>query len=177
MFSDKKILLLDMNSTFMFGEDRFGQAEDFSIQYYEVGGSLPKKEINLIIRSVYDYLDIRYPNEKYQHNFPALRQAIQEVLPLTLPDAEIDKIVHTFSFHEIGYIPKEYSTTLHELKKHFVLAAVIDVWSPKQAWLNIFKTSGIDNLFSAMSFSSDHGMVKPSSKPFQLVLDQLGMLQ
>jgi len=31
MLHDKKGLRLDMNSTFMFGEDRFGDAEDFVI--------------------------------------------------------------------------------------------------------------------------------------------------
>lgn len=176
MFSDKKILLLDMNSTFMFGEDRFGESEDYSNYYYKIGGSLPKNEINLIVRTVYSYLDIRYPDEKYQHSFPTLQLAIQEVLPSMLPDSEIEIIISTFSFHELGHIPKEYSEALHELKKYFVLAVVIDIWAPKRAWLNMFKTSGINNLFSAMSFSSDHGMVKPSPKPFQLVLDQLGML-
>ena len=31
MFVGKKVLLLNMNGTFMFGEDRFGESEDFSI--------------------------------------------------------------------------------------------------------------------------------------------------
>ncbi len=31
MFSEEKALLLDMNNTFMFGEDNFSAAEDFSI--------------------------------------------------------------------------------------------------------------------------------------------------
>jgi len=57
-----------------------------------------------------------------------------------------------------------------------LLAAVIDIWAPKEAWLNVFEMSGISNLFSAMSFSSDHGIVKPSPSPFQLVLDKIGIL-
>lgn len=173
MFTDKKVLLLDMNSTFMFGEDRFEKSEDFSIYYYKIGGSLPRNEINKIIRSVYSYLEIRYPDKKYQHNFPTLESTIYEVSALTPSKEEIEKIINTFSFHELGYIPKEYSAALHKLKKHFILSAVIDIWAPKQAWLNTFKTSGINNLFSAISFSSDHGMVKPSPKPFQIVLDEL----
>lgn len=93
-----------------------------------------------------------------------------------MTDKEIEKIINTFAFHELGHIPKEYCTALHQLKQHFLLAVVIDIWTPKQTWLNVFKTSGKSNLFSAMSFSSDHGMVKPSAKPFQLLLDQLGIL-
>ena len=37
MISGKSALLLDMNSTFMFGEDRFGDTEDFSVRYFESG--------------------------------------------------------------------------------------------------------------------------------------------
>lgn len=40
MFENKKALLLDMNSTFMFGEDNFGKDEDFSIYYKKIGGQL-----------------------------------------------------------------------------------------------------------------------------------------
>ena len=175
MFVGKKALLLDMNGTFMFGEDRFGESEDFSKHYYKIGGTLPRDEVNQIIRSVYEYLATKYPDEKYRHNFPSLENAIQKVVTSTLPLAETIKIVDTFAFHELGQIPAEYRAALHKLKQHFLLAVVIDIWAPKSAWLNLFEMSGISNLFSAMSFSSDHGMVKPSPKPFQLVLDQLGI--
>ncbi len=56
------------------------------------------------------------------------------------------------------------------------MAAVIDIWAPKTAWLKEFKRAGISGLFSVTSFSSDHGMVKPSPKPFELVLSQLGIV-
>lgn len=41
MYMDKEVLLLDMNSTFMFGEDRFDEHEDFSIYYNNLGRMLP----------------------------------------------------------------------------------------------------------------------------------------
>ena len=63
MFTEKKALLLDMNSTFMFGEDRFGDSEDFSVHYFKIGGTLPQDEINRIVRAAYEYLDVRYPDE------------------------------------------------------------------------------------------------------------------
>ena len=171
----KKALLLDMNSTFMFGEDRFGDSEDFSMHYSKLGGKLPKNEINKIIRVVYEYLDIRYPEEKYRHNFPSVESAIQDVVEVELDKGEISRIVDTFVFHELGYIPDEYVKALHKLRQNFILAAVIDIWSPKKAWLDAFECKGIGNLFSAISFSSDHGMVKPSPKPFEFVLNQLGI--
>ena len=175
MFAGKKALLLDMNSTFMFGEDRFGDTEDFSTYYFNIGGTLPQDEINTIVRAAYGYLDTRYPDESYRHNFPSLESAIREVVVKPLSGDEINKIIATFAFHELGYIPKEYAAALHKLRQRFTLSAVIDIWSPKTTWLDTFESAGISGLFSTASFSSDHGMVKPSPKPFELVLSQLGI--
>lgn len=175
LFTDTKALLLDMNSTFMFGEDRFGDSEDFSVHYLKIGGVLPQGEINRILRAAYRYLDARYPDENYQHSFSSVESAIREIAKEKLDQDEIDKIIETFAFHELGYIPNDYAEALHKLQQRFTLAAVIDIWSPKTAWLNAFEGVGIANLFSATSFSSDHGMVKPSPKPLELVLHQLGI--
>ena len=175
MFSQKKVLLLDMNSTFMFGEDNFGVSEDFSIHYHDIGGALSKSEINIIIKSVYAYLDERYPDEKYRHKFPSVEKAINDTVTNQLDENEISKIVDTFASHEIGYIPYDYIAVLNELNKKYLLSVVIDIWSPKAAWQNLFKEIGISKLFLASSFSSDHGMVKPSPKPFELVVEQLGI--
>ncbi len=162
-----------MNGTFMFGEDRFGIFEDFSIHYHETGGTRPKEEINGIIRSVYAYLNERYPDEKYRHNFPSIENVIKHIITHELNEEELAKIVGTFAFHEIGHIPDKYIGALHKLSDKFQLAVVIDIWSPKFFWLNLFEKQGINRLFSASSFSSDHGMVKPSPKPFELVIKKL----
>lgn len=175
MLEEKKALLLDMNSTFMFGEDRFGDAEDFSVHYYKLGGILPQSEINSIIRATYEYLSSRYPDERYRHQFPSLGNTITEVADAAVDRDEIQKIIETFAYHELGYIPKAYAEALHRLGQRFILAAVIDIWSPKTAWLKEFERAGISGLFTATSFSSHHGMVKPSPKPFELVLRQLGI--
>ncbi len=175
VFADKKALLLDMNSTFMFGEDRFGDGEDFSMHYSKMGGTLSPAEINRIVRTAYGYLEARYPDEHYRHNFPSVESVIHETAEEKLGRDEIGKIVATFAFHELGYIPNDYAEALHKLRRRFTLAAVIDIWSPKTAWLNTFERAGVASVFSAISFSSDHGMVKPSPKAFELVLQQLGI--
>lgn len=175
MFIGKKALLLDMNGTFMFGEDRFSDAEDFSVHYFKMGGELRKTEINRIVRAVYEYLDTRYPDDDYRHCFPSLESAVFEVVGTTLHRREVQKIAETFTFHELGSIPTEYAVALHKLRKRFMLAAVTDIWSPKEAWLKEFERAGISTLFSATSFSSDHGMVKPSPEPFERVLGQMGI--
>ncbi len=175
MYSNKSTLLLDMNSTFMFGEDNFSKSEDFSKHYHRMGGILSKNEINKLIRSVYAYLDERYPDERYRHNFPTVEEAINKVVEKKLSGEEVLKIVETFAYHEIGYISTEYVDVLHKLSENYILAVVIDIWAPKITWLTLFEEVGIDKLFTASSFSSDHRMVKPSPKPFELVLKQLGI--
>jgi len=175
VFENKKALLLDMNSTFMFGEDRFDENEDFSIYYHSIGGKLSKDDLDRITRSAYKYLDDRYPDERYRHTFPSVEQAIESTLNVALSEEEKEKIINTFAFHELGHIPHEFSNALHILKEYFILSVVIDIWSPKDSWLEIFEKSGVSELFSAASFSSDHGMVKPSPMPFELVVNNLNI--
>lgn len=164
-----------MNGTFMFGEDRFSESEDFSKYYHEISGVLPRDELNTIITLTYEYLDERYPDMKYRNNFPSVEEAVTEITKNQLPENEIIKIISTFAFHELGHIPDEYVKALHKLNSKFVLAAVVDIWSPKKAWLEIFKKHGIYELFHAFSFSSDHRVVKPSPTPFDHVVGKLGL--
>jgi len=175
MYLNKQCLLLDMNSTFMFGEDRFGDGEDFSRYYHDIGGTMEASEVNRIIRSAYHYLDQRYVDEAFRHCFPSLEAAIKAVTSTCLDREEMKKIIATFAFHECGYIPDDYIKAVLALREQFILAAVIDIWAPKTLWLSVFREAGIGDVFSAISFSSDHGVVKPSARPFQLVLDQLGL--
>ena len=175
MLTNKKALMLDMNSTFMFGEDRFGEGEDYSIHYKSSGGQMPSGVVNELIRNAFSYLEKRYPDENYRHSFPSVRTAILQTSTIHLTEQELSALVDTFAFHEHGYIPDYYVQALHQLKKRFTLALVIDIWSPKTLWLETFKQLRIDQLFSAASFSSDHGMVKPSPKPFELVVQQLNI--
>ena len=162
-----------MNSTFMFGEDNFGESEDYSKYYHQIGGVLSTTEINQIIRTVYSYLDKRYPDESYRHLFPSLENALKSTINRKISNKEMLKVISTFAHHEIGYIPGKYIEVLHKLSKKFKLAVVIDIWAPKETWLRLFEKQGISSLFLASSFSSDHGMVKPSPKPYELVIEKL----
>ena len=173
MLKNKKVLLLDMNSTFMFGEDNFGQDEDFSIYYKKIGGQLSRSEINSTIRVVYDYLSELYPKEEYRENFPTLEETIKKLFTNKFSSHEKTNIINTFAFHELGFIPKEYVETLFKLNEYFILSVVIDIWAPKNMWIDTFIKHNIHPLFKASSFSSDCKIVKPSPKPFENVIDQL----
>ncbi|MES9859344.1 MAG: HAD family hydrolase [Candidatus Thiodiazotropha sp. LLP2] len=173
MFEEKQALLLDMNSTFMFGEDRFGTEENFSEYYKSIGGRLAPDYINTIIHKVYEYLAEKYPTEEYRHRFPTLSQAIDACSKGRIVEPEKDKIIKTFTYHEHGEIPEHYLRALKRLRERFILSLVIDIWAPKEMWVKSFKKLEVWELFSAYSFSSDHGMVKPSPKPFEMVVDKL----
>ncbi len=164
-----------MNGTFMFGEDRFSEQEDFSAYYKSIGGGLDGDRVNSLIRQAYEFLDERYPDERFRNCFPTLHEAIANCSKTNLSDTEKQKIVETFSYHEHGDIAEEYISALKRLKERFTLSLVVDIWAPKEMWVSTFKRLGIWRHFSAHSFSSDHGCVKPSAKPFEMVLQQLAI--
>lgn len=175
MFNHKRALLLDMNSTFMFGEDRFSELEDYSKYYQKTGGKLTNNEVNEAINQALEYLGERYPDVKYRESFPTVEQAIKEVSTVSISESEVTNLVDTFSYYEHGYISQEYVEVLVKLSEKYKLAIVIDIWAPKDRWLKTFNELKINRLFSASSFSSDHGWVKPSIKPFDLVVAKLGL--
>lgn len=175
MFQNKEVLLLDMNSTFMFGEDRFGSDENYSIYYQSIGGESPPDSVNFLLNKVFDYLACRYPTEEYRHGFPSLRSAIEVNSSEKLSTPEINRLIETFSFHEHGEIPDEYVEAITTLHKKYTLALVVDIWAPKDMWINTLKNKKLLELFAAYSFSSDHGIVKPSPKPFELIVQKVGV--
>ncbi|VAW52525.1 hypothetical protein MNBD_GAMMA05-1111 [hydrothermal vent metagenome] len=173
IFEGKEAILLDMNGTFMFGEDRFSLDENFYSYYRQLDGKLSEIKVNEIIRSAYDYLESKYHDERYVNNFPSVEKAILNVINFSLSDSELKKLVDTFSYHELGNIPLEFVVALYKLKKHFTLACVIDIWSPNKLWRDAFVKAEVYDLFSVLSFSSDEGIVKPSPEPFEKVLEKL----
>lgn len=174
MLAKFKAILLDMNSTFMFGEDRFGADENFYKFYRTTGGQLSAISVNRIIRSVYDYLDKRYPDPEYRERFPTVEEAIKSVTAQPLSEMEVDALTATFAFHERGKIPVEYAGAIEELSKRYLLGAVIDIWAPKHYWIQEFERAGVLEFFSTLSFSSESHAVKPSPAGFLSALTALG---
>ena len=168
-------VLLDMNSTFMFGEDRFGADENVFEYYRTTKGQLSAKAVDEIIRSAYSYLDRLYPDPQYRESFPTLEMAIRRVAEAQLPTHEIDKLIATFANHELGHIPTNYAEAIRTLAERYLLGAVIDIWSPKDFWIEEFRRMNVYQCFSALSFSSDIGAVKPSTVGFLRVAQQLGV--
>lgn len=171
----KQALLLDMNSTFMFDEDRFGDTQDYSRAYSRFGGTLPDETVNRLVREVCEYLTLRYPDPAYRENFPTISDALATLADIRLSQKEVATLARTFAAHERGRIPQDYLQALRQLASQFRLGLVIDIWAPKADWLSYFSELGITGLFEAMSFSSDHGHVKPSPFGFRQVLRTMNL--
>jgi hypothetical protein len=55
MIDQFSTVLLDMNDTFMFGADRFGSDEDYSVIYRQLGGTMEQSRVNKLIQAAYSY--------------------------------------------------------------------------------------------------------------------------
>jgi FMN phosphatase YigB (HAD superfamily) len=166
-------LLLDMNGTFMFDGDRFGQERDYSIVYHQLGGKLLTDRVNWLIQKAYDYLNIRYPDPAYRESFPSLQEALLAVDSQPISQIDLALLIETFARHELGTVPLDYATAIDRLSKRFRLGLVIDIWAPKALWIDELNRCGVLPLCETASFSSDCGMVKPSPQPFRSVLDRM----
>jgi FMN phosphatase YigB (HAD superfamily) len=174
MIDQFSTVLLDMNDTFMFGADKFGSDRDYALVYHQLGGTMEQSRVNQLIQSAYSYLDIRYPDRQYRETFPSLREAFLSVEDDdSLSEKDLDLLIETFARHELGFVPPEYAAAIDRLSQKFRLGLVIDIWAPKVRWIETLNQCGVLPLCEATSFSSDHGMVKPSPRPFLRVLEEM----
>jgi FMN phosphatase YigB (HAD superfamily) len=91
----------------------------------------------------------------------------------SLSEKDLDLLIETFARHELGFVPPEYAAAIDRLSQKFRLGLVIDIWAPKVRWIETLNQCGVLPLCEATSFSSDHGMVKPSPRPFLRVLEEM----
>ena len=174
MIDQFSTVLLDMNDTFMFGADRFGSNEDYSVIYRQLGGTMKQRQVNQFIQATYNYLDVRYPDPQYRETFPSLREALLSVENgNSLSERDLDLLIETFAHHELGVVPPEYAVAIDRLSHRFRLGLVIDIWAPKTLWVETLNQCGVLPICEATSFSSDCGMVKPSPRPFLKVLETM----
>ena len=168
------VLLLDMNSTFMFEEDRFGQDQDYAETYKHLDGKLPATEVQRLIQSCYDRIYELYLDPKFHDRFPNVAETLQSLQGgRSLGKSELERLEKTFAIHELGRVPAEYSAAIETLATTHRLGLVADIWSSKQLWLEELQRAGILKLFEAVVFSSDIGSVKPSPRPFLTAMAQM----
>ena len=168
-------ILLDMNGTFLFGFDRFGEDEDFAQTYKDLGfGCLGAEEVNRRVRKAYAYMAVRYLDEAHYDDFPSVEEALERSDAMPLSAENKAQLVHTFAMHELGHLPSVHAEALHSLAAQRPLHVLSNLWSPADIWLHAFQNWGLDRLFGIMLFSSEDRYIKPHAMVFQRVLDRIG---
>jgi len=164
------VILLDMNSTFMFGEGRFGEVEDFYETYVAQGANnLGREAVNTAIRRCYEGMARDYANPEKMDDFPSLAEGLQRYA--NVRDADVAQLENVFTHHERGQVPPEFAACLKCLKQTHSLGVVSNIWAKKDAWLDEFHAAGIADIWDAMIFSSDGRSIKPSPKLFHQAID------
>jgi len=166
------VILLDMNSTFMFGEDRFSETEDYYHTYQSVGGKrLSDSQVRHTIQACYEGMSLDYEDPGKYHNFPSLQEGFHRYA--NVDEADLAHLVDTFAAHELGHISEEYASYLKQLASTHVLGLVANIWAPKDKWLAEFSRVGIQDVFTNQVFSSEMGCIKPAPQIYKKALEGL----
>lgn len=169
-------ILLDMNNTFLFGEDRFGSEHDYAATCRRLGGRLPAERVRSVIDACYRYLAALYPDPECHDRFPTIADTLRDLPEAAgLSDTELRVLEQSFADHELGRVPQEYAAVVRKLATTHRLALVADIWSQKQPWLDELERVGLLDVFEVLVFSSDLGSVKPSPRPFRVAVAALGV--
>lgn len=172
-----EVVLLDMGRTFMFNVDRFDKDDDFRATYRKAGGNrLRGREVFQILSAIFHQMiaDSKKP-EKYDNFSSVLTYLKRHPKSAQLPADEIAILEKVFSEHEAGTIPEAYVSVLRQLYKTHRLGIVSDIWSHSERFYQELARVGIRELFEAIVFSSDIGIIKPSPKIFQKALETFGV--
>ena len=173
MMTDIDAVLLDMNGTFMFGGDRFGDRQDYATTYKKLGGQNLSDDVVLtLVAAVHAKMAALYADPGFLDCFPTVDDILRDLRDLT--DADYCQLAEVVARHEIGYVSTEYASTLKWLADQFVIGLVTNLWSEKTLWLRELERAGVASLFQTMVFSSDHSSIKPSPKLFEMALANLG---
>lgn len=101
------MVLRDLNSTFMFGEDRFGADHDYHGTYTLEGGqTLAPADVRAAVDACYTYLTGRYSDPSYVDDFPAACKALDALTETrALPAAERMRLECVIAPREPGRVP------------------------------------------------------------------------
>jgi len=163
------VLLLDMNGTFMFGQDRFGPGENFHATYLSLGGAkLEPAQVNSGIRSCSEGMLQLYQSPLNYDDFPSLTEGLGRFADFS--QGELPLLEQVFTMHECGFIPPAYAALRRRLSQTHQLGLVTNIWARKAVWLSEFQRAGISDVFSCQVFSSESRSIKPSLKLFRRAL-------
>lgn len=175
MLSKFSVALLDVNGTFMFGEDRFGPGQDYAATYARLGGrDLSGREVCSVVDSVVAHMNSVYLDPGRCDSFPQVGRVLAELPPSRrLPPSERSLLERVIASHEVGHIPEAYADALRTLARTHRLGVVSNIWSVKDLWLQEMRRARVFQLFEAVVFSSDGPYMKPSPRLFELAMGMM----
>ena len=167
------VLLFDMDKTFMFGGNKYGNEQDYEKTYKSFGG---KKLNNSHLHEFFDFSYMKLleksRNPECFDAFPTVREFLDsDEYSKEFESYEKDLIEKTFASHECGWVPDNCRKALNELSKVHRLGLISNVWCESIYFRDRLKEEEVYNLFDIHIFSSDHGAIKPSRKLFQVAID------
>jgi HAD superfamily hydrolase (TIGR01509 family) len=171
-------VLLDMNGTFMFGHDRFGDDQRYAATYRAVGGArLLDSTVEDYVRRALAYLGDAYANPRCWTAFPSVAQAIRATVGLreALPLDDVTALESVIAQHELGYVPPAHVQALHRLARTHRIGLCSNLWSERTPWVDVFSRSGIVDLFDMLLWSSDTCCVKPTPEIYERAIAALGV--
>src|SRR6266446_6928463 len=118
-----------MNGTFMFGQDRFGPAQDYYTTYRELSGTrLSPGAVRRAIDDCYSRMAALYEDPDRVANFPQVREVlVQSPTCIGLPAAEVELIERVIARQELGRVSDEYANALHRLAATHRLGLVTNI--------------------------------------------------
>ncbi len=168
-----EVVILDLCNTFLFVCDRFSDSKSFSDTYRNIGGArLADQQVESMIERTFSILERTGDKPEYYDNFPQVREVMSGLAgDCNIPQQEIERLEEVFALHESGTIPKDYADVLVGLRKKHRLGLLSNIWTKKIKYVEELRRAGVDGLFENIVFSSDHGMLKPSRRLFDLAVE------
>jgi FMN phosphatase YigB (HAD superfamily) len=165
-------VLLDMNGTFMFGHDRFGDDQDYGRTYRRIGGcGLDGATVASAVSACCEDMEAKYDDPAWHDRFPSVRDVLWQLSATSgLPPAEVDLIAAVIACHELGDVSDTNEQVLRQLSSTHRLGVVSNLWSDKRSWMDLFEKRDIAKLFTALVFSSDGSHIKPSPALFKTAM-------
>jgi HAD superfamily hydrolase (TIGR01549 family) len=167
-----------MGNTFMFGCDRFSDADDFHGTYRAAGGrQLERRQLHDVLRETLARMDAMYVDSAYYDAFPSVRDVVATSASVEgLSGSELDLVAEVFARHEVGTISAPYVRVLEQLAERWRIGVVSNIWGSSGVFREAFERASILNLFDVVVFSSDYGCIKPSATIFRRALEPFGVV-
>ena len=163
-------ILIDMNGTFMFGQDRFGPQEDYHLTYRKKGGgTLSSGDVQRAVEAVVAAMATLYRDPSHCDPFPSVASVL-DALPIAreLPSRERELIEVMIAEHELGHVPISHAEALRRLSALRPLMLLSNIWSVAAPWRDALAHDDLLDLFDATVFSSEHGCVKPATRLYDI---------